>query len=208
MSAIDATKADAFARRLFAGVTAALTALVVLTGCGGSSPSSSAASTTPRSASSTPAASRNTSATAVASTAAAHHCDPEPCQLTRADLAARLDALCLRGNAAVKQADASLEQATRARDYTKAAAAMESALREFPPYQLVVQGLTPPAQDRAAFTRYVDLTQRIDGLSQRIVAAGRTRDTPEVIRLSELVQEALATRATAALDLGTKHCGG
>jgi hypothetical protein len=105
------------------------------------------------------------------------------------------------------QADASLEQATRARDYAKAAAAMESALREFPPYQLVIQGLTPPAQDHAAFTRYVDLTQRIHGLSERIVAAGRTRDAPEVIRLSQLVQEELATRTAAALDLGTKHCG-
>jgi hypothetical protein len=122
-------------------------------------------------------------------------------------LAARLDGLCLRGNAAVEQANASFERATRTRDYTKAATAMESALREFPPYQLVVQGLTPPAQDRAAFARYVDLTQRIHGLSQRIVAAGRTRDTPQVIRLSQLVQEELATRSTAALDLGTKHCG-
>jgi hypothetical protein len=122
------------------------------------------------------------------------------------DFAARLDALCLRGNPAVKQADASFEQATRARDYTSAAAAMESALREFPPYQLVIQGLTPPAQDRAAFTRYEDLTRRIHGLSERIVGAGRTRDTPEVIRLSQLVQEELTTRTTAALDLGTKHC--
>jgi hypothetical protein len=207
MSAIDAPNVDAFARRLSAGVTAALTALVVLTGCGGSSSSSSTASTRSRSSSSTAAATRTTSATSAARTVAANHCDPEPCQLTPADLAARLDALCLRGDAAVKQADASFEQATRARDYTKAAASMESALRQFPPYQLAVQGLTPPAQDRAAFTRYVDLTQRIHGLSQRIVAAGRTRDTPRVIRLSRLVQEELATRTRAALDLGTKHCG-
>jgi hypothetical protein len=84
---------------------------------------------------------------------------------------------------------------------------MEAALRQFPPYQLVVQGLAPPAQDRAAFTRYVDLTQRIHGLSERIVAARATRDTREVSRLSQLVQQELATRTTAALDLGTKHCG-
>ena len=190
MTAIHATRADVFARRLFAGVTAALTALVVLTGCGGSSSSSS-----------------TTSARLAAITEAARHCDPEPCQLTPADLAARLDGLCVRGNAAVEQADASFEQATKARDYTKAAAAMESALREFPPYQLAVQGLTPPPQDQAAFTRYVDLTGRIHGLSERIVAAGRGRDTPAVIRLWRLVQEELATRTTAAVDLGTKHCG-
>ena len=84
---------------------------------------------------------------------------------------------------------------------------MESALREFPPYQFAILGLTPPAQDQAAFTRYVDLTRRIHGLSDRIVAAGRARDTPEAIRLSQLVQEQLATRTSAAVDLGTKHCG-
>jgi hypothetical protein len=123
-------------------------------------------------------------------------------------LAAKLDALCVRGNAAVKRADATFEQATKASDYTKAAAAMESALREFPPYQNAILGLEPaPAQDRAAFTRYVDLTRRIHGLSERIVAAGRARDTPEVIHLSQLVKEDLPTRARAAVDLGMKHCG-
>lgn len=195
---------DASGRCLFVGVTAALTALVVLTGCGGSSSSSlsSTASAGSWSSSSTPGATRSTSAIAEA----ARHCDPEPCQLTPADLAARLDELCLRGNVAVKRAVASLEQATQARGYTQAAAAMESALREFPPYQLVIQGLTPPAQDRAAFTRYVDLTRSIHGLSERIVAAGHGRDTPEVIRLSQLVQEELATRTRTAVDLGTKHC--
>jgi hypothetical protein len=202
---IDATKVEAFARRLFAGVTAALTALVVLTGCGGSSSSPRTASTSSLS-SSTPGATSTTLATSVAITAAARHCDPEPCQLTPADLAARLDDLCLRGNAAVKQADAGFEQATKARDYLRAAAAMESALREFPPYQLVIQGLTPPAQDRAAFTRYEDLTRRIHGLSKRIVSAGRARDTSELMRQSQLVREDLATRTRAAVDLGTKNC--
>jgi hypothetical protein len=122
-------------------------------------------------------------------------------------LAAELDDLCVRGNAAVKQADASFEQATNASDDTKAAAAMETALREFPPYQSAILGLTPRAEDRAAFTRYVDLTQRIHGLSERIVAAGSARATSEVIRLSQLVQEELATRARTAADLGTRHCG-
>jgi hypothetical protein len=206
MSAINAPNVDAFARRLVAGVTPALTALVFLTGCGGSSSESIASSTRSGTSSRTMAATSTTSATSAARTMAATHCDPEPCQLTPADLAARLDALCLRGNAAVKHADTGFEHATKARDYATAAAAMESALRQFPPYQLVIQGLTPPAQDRTAFTRYVDLTQRIRGLSQRIVAAGRTRDTPRVIRLSQLVQEELATRTTAALDLGTKRC--
>lgn len=192
-----AARVDAFARRLVAAVTATLTALVVLTGCGGSSSSSSAAPTGSLSSSSTPGV-----------TAAANHCDPEPCQLTRAELAAKLDDLCLRGNAAVQRAHATFEQATKASDYTKAAAAMESALREFPPYQFAILGLTPPAKDRAAFTRYVDLTRRIHGLSDRIVAAGRARDTPKAIRLSQLLQEDLATRTRAAVDLGTKHCVG
>ena len=206
MTAIGATKVDAFARRLFAAVTATLTALVVLTGCGASSSSSSTASTRSLSSSSTPGATRTTPATSAASTAAAPLCDPTPCQLTRAEFAAKLDALCLRGNDAVKAADATFEQATKASAYTKAAAAMESALREFPPYQFAILGLTPPAQDQAAFTRYVDLTRRIHGLSDRIVAAGRAHDTPEVIRLSQLVQEELATRTRSAVDLGTKHC--
>ena len=205
MTTIDAT--NVFARRLLAAVAATLTALVVLTGCGGSSTSSSAASDRSLSSPLTPPATSTTPASAAASTAAGHHCDPEPCQLTRAELAAKLDALCLRGNAAVKRADATFEQATKASDYTKAAAAMKAALREFPPYQFAILGLTPPAQDRAAFTRYVDLTRRIHGLSDRIVAAGRTRDTPEAIRLSQLVREELATRTRAAVDLGTKHCG-
>jgi hypothetical protein len=122
-------------------------------------------------------------------------------------LAAKLDSLCLRGNAAVKRADASFEQATRASDYTNAAAAMETALREFPPYQFAILGLTPPAQDQAAFTRYVDLTRRVHGLSDRIVAAGRARDTPEAIRLSQLVRAKLATRTRAAVDLGATDCG-
>lgn len=207
MTAIDATNADAFARRLFAAVTAALTAVVVLTGCGGSSSSSSTASTRSLSSSSIPGAASTTSARSAASTPAANHCDPEPCQLTRAEFAAKLDALCLRGNDAVKAADATFEQATKASDYTKAAAAMETAVREFPPYQFAIQGLTPPAQDEAAFTRYVDLTRRIHGLSDRIVAAGRAHDTPEAIRLSQLVQTELATRTNVAVDLGTKHCG-
>lgn len=170
-------------------VTATLTALVVLTGCGGRSSSS-----------------RTTSSPSAASTAGAPRCDPEPCQLTHAELAAKLDSLCLRGNAAVQGADASFGQATKPSDYTKAAAAMESALREFPPYQFAILGLTPPAQDQATFTRYVDLTRRIHGLSERIVAAGPARDSQEVIRLSQLVQRELATRARAEVDLGTKHC--
>jgi hypothetical protein len=122
-------------------------------------------------------------------------------------LAAELDDLCVRGNAAVTQADASFEQATNASDDTKAAAAMESALREFPPYQSALLGLTPRPQDLATFTRFVDLNQNIHGLSERIVAAGSARDTSEVIHLSQLVQEELATRARTAADLGTKHCG-
>jgi hypothetical protein len=194
--AVDARKVDGVARRGFAGVTAVLTALVVLTGCGGSSSSSSMRGATSA-----------TSATSAARTAPKPLCDPAPCQLTHAELAAELDALCVRGNAAVKQADASFEQATNASDDAKAAAAMESALREFPPYQSAILGLAPRAQDLAAFTRYVDLTQRVHGLSVRIVAAGSARDTSEVIRLSQLVAEALATRAKTAVDLGTKHCG-
>lgn len=193
-------------RRLSAGITAALTALLVITGCGGSSSSSRAAPATSRSSSALVAAS-TTWARSAARTEAARHCDPEPCQLSRAELVAELDELCVRGNGPVRQADASLQQATNVSDYTKAAAAMESALREFPPYQLVIQGLTPRAQDRAAFTRFVDLTQRTHELSARIVAAGRARDTPEVIRLSRGVQVDLATRAGVVADLGTKHCG-
>ena len=113
----------------------------------------------------------------------------------------------MRGNADLKQADASFEQATKASDYTKAAAAMESALRNFPPYQFAVLGLIPSAGDQATFTRYVDLTRRIHGLSERIVAAGRARDAPQVIRVSQLVEEELAMRTRAAVDLGAKHCG-
>ena len=172
-----------------------LTTLVVLTGCGGSSSSSS-----------TPGATSTTSA-ASAATAPKALCDPGPCQLTHAELAAELDELCVRGNGAVKQADASFGQTTNASDDTKAATAMESALREFPPYQSAILGLTPGAQDLAAFTRFVDLNQRINGLSERIVAAGSARDTSEVIHLSQLVQEELATRTRTAVDLGTKHCG-
>ncbi|HJS96419.1 MAG TPA: hypothetical protein VJ741_19285 [Solirubrobacteraceae bacterium] len=184
------------ARRLLIAVTAALIALVVLTSCGGSSSSSS-----------TPGAASTPPATSAGSTGPGRHCDPEPCQLTRAELAAKLDALCLRGNAAVKRADATFRQATKASEYAQAAVAMRTALREFPPYQFAILGLTPPPQDQAALTRYVDLTRRIDGLSDRIVAAGRARDTPEAIRLSQLVQRELATRTSAAVDLGTKHCG-
>ncbi len=207
MTAIDATKAEAFARRLLVAVTAALTALVVLSGCGGSSSSSGTASTRSLSSSSTSAATSITSATTAGRTAVAPRCDPQPCQLTHAELAAKLDDLCLRGNAAVKQADASFEQSTNASDYTKAAAAMESALSEFPPYQNAIQGLTPPAADGAALTRFVDVNRRIHELSERIVTAGRARDTPQVIRLSQLVQEELARRTRTAVDLGTKNCG-
>jgi hypothetical protein len=135
-------------------------------------------------------------------------CDPTPCQITPAEFAAKFEYLCLRGDAAVIRADTGFEQATKASDYTKAAAAMESALREFPPYQNAILGLEPPpAQDRAAFTRYVELTRRIHGLSERIVAAGRVRDTPAVMHLSLLVKQDLPTRARAAVDLGMKHCG-
>src|SRR5690348_14828432 len=104
--------------RFFAGVAVAVTALAVLTGCGGNSSSSSTASAGALSSSNT------TLAASAASTDVALHCDPEPCQLTRAELGAKLDALCLRGNAAVEQADMSFEQATKASDYAKAGAAM------------------------------------------------------------------------------------
>jgi hypothetical protein len=197
VTAIDATKVDAFARRFFAAVTVVLTAFVVLAGCGGSSSSSSSA----------PGSTTTASATSAARTAPKPLCDPAPCQLAHAELAAELDDLCVRGNAAVKQANASFEQATTVSDDAKAAAAMESALREFPPYQSAILGLTPGAQDRAGFTRYVDLTQRIHGLSERIVAAGSARDASEVTRLSQLVQEELATRSRTAVDLGARHCG-
>lgn len=206
MTVTGATKADTL-RRVAAAVTTALTALIVLTGCGGSASSSTVVSTRFLSSSSTPGATSTTSATTAASTDAEIRCDPEPCQLTHAELAAKLDDLCIRGNAAVKQADASFEQGTKVSEYTKAATAMRAALLEFPPYQSAVQGLTPPAQDRTVFTRYVDLTRRIHELSERIVGAGRARDNPEVIRLSQLVREELATRTTAAVDLGTRHCG-
>jgi len=189
-------KVGAFARGLFAYVTPVLTALVVITGCGGSS------------ASSTVRATSTTSATSAAKTAGKPLCDPAPCQLSHEELAAELDDLCVRGNAAVQQADAGFEQATNAGDDTRAAAAMESALREFPPYQSAILGLTPRAQDLAAFTRFVDLTQRIHGLSERIVTAGSARDSLEVNRLSQLVQDELATRTRTAVDLGAKHCGG
>lgn len=192
-----------FARPLF-GVTTALAVLVVLTGCGGSSRSSSTASTRSSSSYRTPVATSTTTARG----AAAPLCDPTPCQITRAQFAAKLQYLCLRGNAALMQADTSFEQATTASDYTKAAAALEVALREFPPYQNAILGLDPPpAQDRATFARYVDLTRRIHGLSERIAAAGRARDTAQVTDLSQLVKEDLATRARAAVDLGMKHCG-
>jgi hypothetical protein len=182
-----------FVRRLFVGVMAALAALVVLTGCGGSSSSSS-----------TPGA----TTASVASAADGPPCDPTPCQITRAEFAAKLAYLCLRGKAELMQADTSFEHATKASDYTKAAAAMESALREFPPYQNTILGLEPaPAQDQAAYTRYVDLTRRIYLLSERIVSARVARDTPQVIHLSQLVKEDLPTRARAAVDLGMKHCG-
>jgi hypothetical protein len=206
VSPTDAANLDAFARRLFAGVAAALAVVAVLAGCGGSSSPSS--TTAPRSglpSSGTPGATSTSSATS-AGTAPAHHCDPTPCQLTHAELAARLDGLCLRANAAIQQADASFEQATNASDYTEAAAAMQSALLDFPPYQLVVQGLVPSRQDQATFTRYTDLTVRIHGLSEQIVAAGRQGDTPEAIRLAQLAQEQLTARTRAATDLGTKHC--
>jgi hypothetical protein len=181
-----------FVRRLFVGVMAALAALVVLTGCGGSSSSSTPGATT----------------ASVASAADGPLCDPTPCQITRAEFAAKLAYLCLRGKAELMQADTSFEHATKASDYTKAAAAMESALREFPPYQNTILGLEPaPAQDQAAYTRYVDLTRRIYLLSERIVSARVARDTPQVIHLSQLVKEDLPTRARAAVDLGMKHCG-
>jgi hypothetical protein len=177
-----------FARPLFLGVTA-LAALVVLTGCGGSSVSS------------TPGATSTTVA------AGGPLCDPVPCQITRAEFAAKLDYLCLRGMPALMGADTSFEHATKASDYTKAAAAMESALLEFPPYQNAMLGLEPaPAHYRAAYTRYVDLTRRIHGLSERIIAAGRAHGSAEVVRLSQLVQEDLATRTRVAGHLGTKHC--
>lgn len=182
-----------FVRRLFVGVMAALAAVIVLMGCGGSSSSSG-----------TPSA----RSTTVMAAAGGPLCDPTPCQITRAEFAAKLDYLCLRGKAAVVQADTSFEHATKASDYTRAAAAMESALLEFPPYQNAILGLEPaPAQDRAAYTRYVDLTRRIHGLSERIVAAGRARDTSGVIHLSQLVKQELPARAGAAVDLGMKRCG-
>jgi hypothetical protein len=179
------------ARPLFVVVAAALAALVVLTGCGGSSTPSTSGATR----------------TTVVRAAGGPLCDPTPCQITHAEFAAKLDYLCQRGMAAVVRADTSFEQATKASDYTRAAAAMESALLEFPPYQNAILGLEPaPAQDRAAYTRYVDLTRRIHGLSKRIVAAGGARDAPEVIHLSRLVKDDLPTRARAAGHLGTKHC--
>jgi hypothetical protein len=200
--AIDTLRVDAFPRGFVTGVTIALTMLAVLSGCGGTSSSSSTGS-----AGASSSSNNTTLAASAASTDVALHCDPEPCQLTPADLAARLDALCLRGNAAVERADISFEQATKASDYAKAGVAMESALLEFPPYQLAIQGLEPPAQERAAFTRFEDVTRRIHGLSERIVAAARARHTSGTIRLTRLVQEDLAMRTRAAVDLGAKHCG-
>lgn len=181
--------------RSFFGLAAGLAAVVVLAGCGGSSSSSSALGSA-----------STKSATPVVSGLILPRCDPEPCTLSRAELAAKVDALCVRGNAAVNQADARFEQATDATDYANAAAAMEAALLQFPPYEDTIQGITPPAQDQAAFTRYVDLTRRIHGLSTQIVAAGRARNTPEIVRLSHLVREEFATRTRTAVDLGAKHC--
>jgi hypothetical protein len=70
-----------------------------------------------------------------------------------------------------------------------------------------VAKLTPPAEDKAAFARYMTADKRIDGLRVRFATAIRAKDNTEMTSLSDLVDTETKARTEAALDLGTIHCG-
>jgi len=168
---------------------AAVLAVVALAGCG----SSSSSPTTTASATTT-----ETTAT-TATTAPA---------LTRQQFATKLDDICKRGDTAEKRLEAAYAKAADAGDYAKAASLNEQVNRLAVPFNAEVAKLVPPASEQAAFERYMTANRRLVGVRQRLAAALRARDAETITQLQDVGNTEVKARTVAAIDLGTKNCGG
>jgi hypothetical protein len=101
--------------------------------------------------------------------------------LTHAAFVAKLDDICKRGNAPVAGLE---EQANKlgANDYAKYAALLEKRQRLAAPFNAEIAKLTAPPADAAAFARYKEMSNRLDGLLVRLIAALKAKDLTEANR--------------------------
>lgn len=157
----------------------AIALVVCLVGCGGDAKKPTAAST---------------ATVAATGTAAAQ---------SHAEFVRALDATC-RGSVddLVKEANSA------GNDTAQLAAIMHRVLARIEPSTRARQRLVAPPEDAAAFRRYQRAQGRLVGVYGRLEDMLRSGDTSQVQYLLGLLPGIRKARTTAAIDLGSRRCGG
>jgi len=159
---------------------------MLLTGCGSSS---TVASSTKPSEAPTPATTRATT---------------PPTTLSRADLVAKMNAICDTGNAQLdklkkEEASATTNEAAAA-FYSSAAAVYGPAITDF-------EALQPPPEASSSFERYLQSVKRDRGLLTRLATVTRAGETAPAEELKSDLSATSKERVTAAIDVGAERCG-
>lgn len=123
---------------------------------------------------------------------------------THAEFVSRLDALCPDHLGSHHQ---ELTQAINANDLHKARKVVARTESEAESFYGEFESLVPPAEDRAAFARYLLLTHRYLGVNERLAAVLRSGGADrEVTRLFGLLRKAAGQRTSTADSLGLSRC--
>jgi hypothetical protein len=122
---------------------------------------------------------------------------------TRAQFVSQLVALCPASNRLANRQKA-LEQAIKASELTKARVIERRTGTEAEAFYRRFEGLTPSAQDRALFLRYLLLTHRSFEINERLALALHARAAVEVTRLAGLAQAVADQRSQLGLTRCTK----
>jgi hypothetical protein len=125
---------------------------------------------------------------------------------TQARFVRQLVALCPAGNRLARDQKA-LGQAIKTSDLTKARAVVGILKADAEAFYRRFEGLTPSAQGRALFLRYLLLTHRYFGINERLAAALHLRAAAVVNRLAGLAQAVADQRSQTAAQLGLTRCG-
>jgi hypothetical protein len=117
---------------------------------------------------------------------------------------AALNAYCTEGNAKIDRLQSKLNAAVKANDATAAADLWEQA-KDVLPASEAPSGA--PAEDKAAYGRYLDALRQQEGLMARLATAVRAEDVDSIDTLGGLMDGATKQRIKAAISLGADKCG-
>ena len=157
---------------------------VAFAGCGSSDPQATSTPTRPA------------EATAATTTSA----DTEP-------IGDKLSALCQDVNDEGAEFDQRVDQLASAEKYDELAKYLRASLEKARPFDEKVEQLDPPADERAAFRRYVEANQRLRRLLAQAAGAIERRAFDEMQEAGELAGQVSQVRLDAALELGADECG-